>query len=151
MIVTMDNKSDIGYHTEKIVPVLMEKADSVIIVCCKKYLRTSSFPEDLLILVKGIPYSRHILLKDKSVKERQICRIISHRVLNQEDALDSPFENIVISIHAVLEELHYCKNKVGLTVPAENIIDGGPVAFFNLAIYFSRERGKENYRSLTVI
>ena len=77
-------------------------------------------------------------MQDQLVERRQIGRIVTDRILDQQNRLHPHPENIVIGIHPILDQFDDRQNQIGISMPTKNVINGGTVLLFNATVYIFR-------------
>ena len=75
-----------------------------------------------MLLVECVFQEFCTLLEHKLIQLRQIGRIVSDGVFHEENRLHTYFQDVVIGIGEVLEQLDDGDNEFRVAVPAENII-----------------------------
>ena len=143
----MPYESDIGYDAEQLVFISFEKRNGVVIIRCKQYFRARPLAENLLVFVECIVKCGYILLQHQFVQEGKVGRVITYRVLNQQNALHSPFQDVRIGVQAVFQQLDNGQDQIGGTAPAEGVVDMAAVLLTHLAPYLPGiGRQKYNWR-----
>ena len=115
----MDYKTYIGNHPQKVFFVHFIVLYRIVIVGGKQYLRPGAFPVFLLLLVQCLFQKFCTLPEYEPVKFGKVSGIITYGIFNQKDSLHTDFEDVVLCIEHVLEQLDYGDDKVRISVPAE--------------------------------
>ena len=131
----MPYESDIGYDAEQLVFISFEKRNGIVIIRCEQYFRARPLAENLLVFVECIVECGYILLQHQFVQEGKVGRVITHRVLYQQDALHSPFQYVRIGVQAVFQQLDNGQDQIGGAAPAEGVVDMAAVLLTHLAPY----------------
>ena len=149
-VARIDDKSHVGDYTQQILFIAVIYIDSIVIVGSQQHFRTRSFTADLLLLVVGIFQKLAILHKQYLIQFWQIGRIESNRVFDKQYSLHTTINNIRFGIEFILHQLDDGDNQIGITVPAEYIIDSRTLLFINLAINLLRKTCQENNRQIGI-
>ena len=121
--VLMLGESDIRDYAEQVILILLIHVQRIIVVGGKKNLWSGPLADIALLLIDGFCKELVGLHQNKPVKLREICRIIPDRVFNKQNCLYTNTENIVLGILKVLEQLYDRYDQVGISMPAEHVID----------------------------
>ena len=127
-------KTDVRDHTEQVAFVTLVDSNGVLIVGRQEDLRAGTLAQNLLLFVVGIFQKLTVLQQHKFVDRRQIGRVVTDRVLDQQDRLHTALQDILIGIHSVLDQLDDSDNQVGIAVPAEDVVESRAILLLDAAI-----------------
>ena len=99
--------------------VFLEVIYRLVIAGGKEYFRPGTFPVFLLGIVQGLFQEFLALGQHELVQFWQIVGVISHRVLHEQDYLDTDAEDIIFGISAVFDQFHDSEDQVCIPMPAE--------------------------------
>ena len=142
----MHAETYVGNDTEKIRLVLLIHSHRIVEIRRKEDLRTRTFHVLLLLLVQGLLQELGALLEHHSVKLRKVCGIVSYGVLDQKDALHTDLQDVIVGILEILEKLDYGHDKVGISMPAEHVVNGRSVKRRKPSVHFLGEMRQEHER-----
>ena len=145
-VVAVQHEAHIRNHSQDICLVFLIIILGILIICCKQYLRPGAFPRLALLVIQRLFQELCALQQHHPVKFRQICGIVAHRVLHQQDGLHADFQDVHICIDLILEKLDYRYDKVSVPMPAECHVHGRCVLHGEPAVDFLREMRQQHER-----
>ena len=113
-------------------------------------LGTGALAQDLLLFVEGVFQELGVLLQDQLVERRQIGRIETHRILDEQDGLHAPCEDVLLGVHRILDEFDDADHQIGIAAPREDVVDARSVALVDTAVDVLRETGQQHDRDMPV-
>ena len=87
-------------------------------------------------------------MQDQLVERRQIGRIETHRVLDEQDGLHAPCEDVLLGVHRILDEFDDADHQIGIAAPREDVVDARSVALVDTAVDVLREGGEQRHGNL---
>ena len=144
----MHYKTDIGDHTDHIPSVLLIEFHRFVIARCHQHFRPRSLAQQLLLLVQRISYRDTILLQYQFVQQRQVCRIVTYTVFDQQNSTHSLIENVVLCIHPILNQLDDRDNQIRGIIPVKQVVDIRLIHLLHASIHLFAERRQQYDRTV---
>ena len=122
ILASMFAESYIRNDTKHVAAVSVIHRHGIVQVGGKKDFRARTLHMLALLLIESLLQEFRTLFQYHLVKFRQICRIISYRILYKHDALYTYVKYIIISILKVLEQLDDRNNQICISMPCEHVV-----------------------------
>ena len=142
-VVAVEDEPHVGDHAEEVFAVTVVKLRGLVVAAGQEDLGAGAFAEDLLLFVEGILQELGVLQQDQLVELGQVGGVEADRVLDQEDGLPAPFENILVGVHLVLDELDDTDDQVCVSVPGEDVVEARMVLLLDAAVDVLGEGGEQ--------
>ena len=143
-------ETNIRDHAEQVLLISLIDAHGVFVVGRQQNLRAGTLTQNLLLLIVGIFQEFAILQQHKFIDRGQVGRVVANRVLDQQNRLHAALQDILVGIHSVLDQLDDGDDQIGITVPAEDVVQSRTVLLLDAAIDILREAGQQHYGYLRV-
>ena len=119
----MDGKAHVADDTQAVVLVFLIELHGLIVGTGQQHLWTTTHTQCGGMTVERLGSEILTLLQDIVIEIGQDAGVEPYGILHKQYHLHAGSLNIVIDIHAVLDELDNGENKVGVAQPAEDIVE----------------------------
>ena len=147
----VDDHPHVGDYTHQIILVLFKIGESIVVASGQQDLRSGTLAILPLSLVLEFGQEFTALGDEQFVQLRQVGRIITDRVLYEQDHPDTDPEDIVVGISRIFYQLDDRKDQVGVAVPAEHEVDTALVIFKNTLPYGLGVMDEHNERDVASV
>ena len=138
----------VGDHPQQIVPVLFVEPEGFVVAGGEQDLRAGPLAQHLLLFVEGVLQKPGVLEQEQLVELGQVGRVEADRILDQQNGLHAPFENVLVGVHLVLHEFDDGRDELRVAVPAEYGVEPRAVLLLDAAVDVLREAGQQRHGNL---
>ena len=129
----LHGEAHIADDAEHVVVELFVDGPCLLVAACQHHFWSAAHTHCCRVRVQGL--SGEVLTLDEQVviEVREDGRIEADAVLDEEDELYARLLNVVLEVHAVLDELDDGEDEVGVAEPAEDVVEDGHVLVLHAA------------------
>ena len=147
-VVAVQHEAHVGDHAQQVLLVAVVELGGLLVARGQQDFRPRAFAQHLLLLVEGILQELGVLEQDQLVEFGQVGRVEADRVLDEQDCLHTPLEDVLRGVHVVLDELDDGDDEVRVAVPAEDVVEPRAVLLLDAAVDVLREGGQQRHGNL---
>ena len=149
-VAAVQDESYVGDHAQEVLLVAFVELHGLLVAAGQEDLRTRALAQNLLLLVEGILEELGVLQQDQLVELREVGRVEADGVLDQEDRLHAPLEDILVGVHLVLDELDDADDEFRVPVPREDVVEPRVILLLDAAVDVLREGGEQRHGNVRV-
>ena len=147
-VATLHRETAVGDDTERVVMILLVKLHRLLVVTGKHHLWTPAHAHRGAVGVKCLGGETLTLRKNIIIKVGQHTAVEPDVVLYEHYHLHTRFLYVVLDVHLVLYQFYDGEDEVGVSQPAEDIVEHTHVLVLNAASDTMTERGEHHTRHL---
>ncbi len=147
-VAALHGETAVGDNAQRIVMILLVELHRLLIVTRQHHLRASAHAHRGTVGVQCLGGETLTLSQNIIIKVGQHAAIEPYVVFHKQYHLHASLLYVVLDVHLVLYQLNDRKDEVGITQPAEDIVEHTHVLVLNAARDAVTERGEHHTRHL---
>ena len=142
-VVAAEDEPHVGDHAQQVLFVAFVQLHGLFVAAGQQDFGTRSLAKHLLLFVEGVFQKLGVLQQKQFIELGQIGRIEADGVLDQQDGLYAAFEDVLVGVHLVLDELDDTDDEVRVAVPREDVVQSRTVLLLDAAVDVLRKGGQQ--------